>query len=81
MERPVLFVGGVRSLQGGPEEKSPYFQMGHMTKVRSQIHSYVPQNDVCKVSLKKIESKVPFEGVKVNIFALWAQQVSLVGGF
>ena len=55
--------------------------MGHMTNVNIQIHSSIPQYDVHNVSLKKNEWKVPFGGVKVDIFALRAQQVCLVLGF
>jgi hypothetical protein len=65
----------------GPVEKSPFFQMGHMTKVITQIHSTIPQYDVYKFSLKKVEWKISFGGVKVDIFAPRAQQVGLVFGF
>jgi hypothetical protein len=54
-------------------EKTPFFQMGYMTKVSTHIHSTIPQYDVYKVSLKKIEWKVPFGGVKVDMFAPRAQ--------
>ncbi len=62
-------------------EKSPFFQMGHITKVSTQIHLTIPQYDVHNFFLKTIEWKVPFGGVKVNIFAFRAQQVGLVDGF
>jgi hypothetical protein len=58
--------------------------MRHMTNVSIQIHSSISQYDEYKVLLKKNEWKVPFGGVKVDIFAPWAQQVGLVlvfGGF
>ena len=42
--------------------------MGHMTNLSTQIHSSIPQYDISKVSLKKIEWKVPFGCVKVDIF-------------
>ncbi len=51
--------------------------MGHMTKVSTQIHSTIPQFDVYNVWLKKNEWKVPFGGVKVDIFPPWAQLVGL----
>ena len=57
------------------------FQMGHMTNVSIQIYSSIPQYDVYKVLLKKNEWKVPFGGVKVDIFGPQAQQVGLVIGF
>ncbi len=55
--------------------------MGHMTNISIHIHSSIPQYDVYKVLLKKNEWKVPFGGVKVDIFAPRAQQVGLVLGF
>jgi hypothetical protein len=55
--------------------------MGHMTNVSTQIHSSIPQYDVYKVSLKKNEWKVPFGGVKIDIFGPRAEQVGLVIGF
>jgi hypothetical protein len=55
--------------------------MGHMTNVSIQIRSFIPQYDVYKVSLKQNEWKVPFGGVKVDMFAPHAQQVGLVIGF
>jgi hypothetical protein len=60
--------------------------MGHMTNanVSIQIHSSIPQYDVYKVLLKTNEWKVPFGGVKIDIFAPRAQQVGLFlffGGF
>jgi hypothetical protein len=54
------------SMLGGPVEKSPCFQMGHMTK-DTQIHSSIPQYDVNTVSLKKMSGRYP-SGVKVIIF-------------
>ncbi len=54
--------------------------MNHMTNLSIQIHSSIPEYDVYKVSLKKNEWKVPFEGVKVDIFGPQAQQVGF-GGF
>jgi hypothetical protein len=41
----------------------------------------IPQYDVYKVSSKKIEQKVPFGGVKVNIFAVQGQEVGSILGF
>jgi hypothetical protein len=61
--------------------KITIFQIGHMTKVSTQIYSSIPQYDVYEVSLKKIEWKVPFGWVKVDIFATWAQQVGWLLGF
>jgi hypothetical protein len=55
--------------------------MGHMTTVSIQFYSSIPQYDEYKVLLKKNEWKVPFGGVKVDIFAPGAQQVGLVLGF
>jgi hypothetical protein len=55
--------------------------MGHMTNLSIQIHSSIPQYDVYKVLLNKNEWKVPFGGVKVDIFGPQAQQVGLVIGF
>jgi hypothetical protein len=55
--------------------------MGHLTNVSIQIHSYIPQYDVYKVSLKKNDWKVPVRGVKVDIFGPRAQQVGLDVGF
>jgi hypothetical protein len=52
-----------------------------MTNESIQIHSSIPQYDVYNVLLKKNEWKVPFGGVKVDIFAPGAQQVGLVIGF
>jgi hypothetical protein len=66
---------------GGSVEKWPFFQMGHMTNVIIQIHSSVSQYDVYKVLLKKNEWKVPFGGVKVDIFGPQAQPMGLVVGF
>jgi hypothetical protein len=55
--------------------------MGHMTKLSTQIHSSIPQYDVYIVLLKTIEWKVPFGGVKVDIFAPQPQQVVFFFGF
>ncbi len=55
--------------------------MGLTTNVSIQIHSSIPQYDVCKVSLKKNEWKICFGGVKVDIFGPQAQQVGLALGF
>ncbi len=55
--------------------------MGHMTKVSTQIHPTIPQYDVYKVLLKKIEWKVTFGGVKVDMFAPRAHKVGLVVDF
>jgi hypothetical protein len=38
---------------GGPVEKMSFFQIVHMTKVSTQIHSSISQYDVDKVSSKK----------------------------
>jgi len=57
------------------------FQMGHVTNVSIQIHSSISQYDVYKVSLKTNEWKVPFGGVKMDIFGPQAQQVGLILGF
>ncbi len=54
--------------------------MGHMTNVSIQIHSSIPLYDVYKSLSKNNEWKVPFGGVKVDIFAPRAQQVGLVLG-
>ena len=44
----------LRSLKvGGPVEKMSFFQIVHMTKVSTQIHSSISQYDVDKVSSKK----------------------------
>ncbi len=66
---------------GGSVGKLHFFQMGHMTNVSIQIHSSLPQYDVYKVSLKKNERKVPFGGVKVDIFGPQAQQMVWLLGF
>jgi hypothetical protein len=42
-------------LLGGPVEKMSFFQIVHMTKVSTQIHSSISQYDVYKVSSKKID--------------------------
>ncbi len=57
--------------------------MGHMTNVSIQIYSSIPQYDVYKVSLIINEWKVPFGGVKSDIFGpqAEAQQVGLNIGF
>jgi hypothetical protein len=39
---------------GGPVEKMSFFQIVHMTKVNTQIHSSISQYDVYKVSSKKM---------------------------
>jgi hypothetical protein len=39
---------------GGPVEKMSFFQIVHMTKVSTSIHSSISQYDVYKVSSKKI---------------------------
>jgi hypothetical protein len=45
----------VRSITlGGPVEKMSFFQIVHMTKVSTQIHSSISQYDVNKVSSKKL---------------------------
>ena len=41
------------ALIGGPVEKMSFFQIVHTTKVSTQIHSYISQYDVYKVSSKK----------------------------
>ncbi len=41
---PLMF-----SKKGGPVDKSPLVQIGHMTKVSTQIHSTIPQFDVYNV--------------------------------
>jgi hypothetical protein len=53
--------------------------MGHMTNLSIQIHSSIPQYDVYKVLLKTHEWKVPFGGVKVDMFGPHAQQVGFYG--
>ncbi len=60
-------------LLGGPVEKWPFFQMNHMTNLSTQIHSSISQYDISKVSLKKIEWKVPFGCVKVDILRFGLQ--------
>jgi hypothetical protein len=40
---------------GGPVEKMSFFQIVHMTKVSTQIHSSISQYDVYEVSSKKID--------------------------
>ncbi len=58
-------------------EKLPVFQIGHMTKVGSQIYSSIPQYDLYNVLSKKNDWKVPFGWVKVDIFAFQSQLVGL----
>ena len=53
--------------------------MGHLTNLSTQIHSSIPQYDMSKVSLKKIEWKVPFGCVKVDIFWFGLQFGFIVG--
>jgi hypothetical protein len=55
--------------------------MGHMANVSIQNYAPTPQYDVYKVLLKKNEWKVPFGGVKVDIFGPQAQQVGLAVDF
>ncbi len=45
-----------------------FFQIAHMTKVSTQIHSSICQYDVYKVSLKKKDWKGSVGGVKVDFF-------------
>jgi hypothetical protein len=45
-----------------------FFQIAPMTKVSTQIHSYICQYDVYKVSSKKNEWKGSIGGVKVDFF-------------
>ena len=55
MRNRILFTQNLRdnTSVGGPVEKWPFFQMGHMTNVSIQIHSSVPQYDMYEVFLKK----------------------------
>jgi hypothetical protein len=59
---------------GGPVEKTSFFQIDHMTKLSTQIHSYIPQYDVYNVLSKKNEWKVSVGGVNVDIFAVWGRE-------
>jgi len=61
--------GSLLAVLGGPVEKRPFFQIVHMTKVSTQIHSSISQYDVYKF-LKKNEWKGSVGCVKVDFFAL-----------
>jgi hypothetical protein len=52
-----------------------------MTKLSTQIYSYIPQYDVYEVSSKKNEGKVSVGGVNVDIFCGLGQKVGLNLGF
>jgi hypothetical protein len=61
---------------GGPVEKTLFFQMDYMTKLSTQIHSYIPQYDVYKVLSKKMSGRCPL-GVSKSTFLQFGTESEL----
>jgi hypothetical protein len=57
----------------GSVGKMTFFQIAHMTKVSTQIHSSVPQYDVHKVLSKKMSGRGPSGVSKLTFlhFGTW----------